>query len=101
MAAFDDDGKYGEICWIDAWNTTGLCECFRTELLQLFTTLKTDGQTLVVVEPFRDHRRFIPLRPFSGEVLSFNVTTIPESYAQLFEDGIGKVSDGRPFVFIA
>ena len=49
MPAMNDDRKYGNVGWIDAWDTRGLCQRFWTPLLELFAAFIPNGQTLVIV----------------------------------------------------
>ena len=51
MSPFDDDGKYGDVCWIDTGNSRCLCESLWPKLLEFLAAFKSHGNACIIVQP--------------------------------------------------
>ena len=86
MATFDDDGEDGDICWIHAWYSCCLCQCFGFEFFELLTTLKADSFARIVFKPSGDTDGLILFGPCGDDFLLSDIPCIVLSNPELFNN---------------
>ena len=94
---FDDNGKDGDVRWIDTGNSRCLCESLGTELLEFLTAFKTHGRTCIIIQPSRNADCFIPFCTRSCNLFLADVSSIMVPDPELFNDGknFGRRNEGK------
>lgn len=87
MPPFDDNGKYGDVSWIDAGDSRCLRESLGSKLFEFLTAFKTHGRTCIIIQPSGNADCFIPFGTRSCNLFLADVSGIMVPDPELFNDG--------------
>ena len=85
MSSLDDNGEYGNIGRIYAWDLSGLRQCLRLKFLQLFAALIAYGCATIIIQPMGYLHLFVTLGSFGGNLFLPDVSSIVATNVQFFQ----------------
>ena len=87
MSPFDDNGKYGDVRWIDTGNSRCLCESLGSKLLEFLTAFKAHGRTCIIIQPSGNTDCFISFGTRGCNLFLADVSGIMVPDPELFNNG--------------
>ena len=101
MSPFDDNGKYGDVRWIDTGNSCCLRESLGSKLLEFLAAFKAHGRACVIIQPggYTDCFVFFCTRGRNLFLPDVSCVMVPDP--ELFYDGQGVILTEREILYVA